>query len=207
MSIYLNNGDKASTIHEADGAYGTYYLATNPKTFEIQRSNNFMFYVPFPEDFFSQDADFQALNNQAFANASQFLMLSVDQSFVPHFKNDTIQLKRGNNTMKFAGVPTFESGTAEFTDFIGAGTKDILMAWQRKVYDVKTEKVGLASDYKTTAYLVEKTPDYQTVRTWVLEGCWISSLSEDPYNHESNDKHGISCTFEYDKAYIDTRSI
>jgi hypothetical protein len=105
--------------------------------------------------------------------------------------------------MKFAGTPEFDSGSIELNDYIGAGTKDVLMAWQRKSYDVKTEKVGLASDYKMTAYLLEYTPDYQLVRTWKLYGCWISGLSEGGYNHESNDKHAITATIQYDRAEID----
>ena len=140
-------------------------------------------------------------------NTSDIIRVSVDSSFVPHFKTSPIELKRGNNTMKFAGVPTFDAGTIKFTDFIGAGTKDILMAWQRKVYDVNTEKVGLASDYKHEAFLVELTPDNQTVRTWKLVGCWISGLSEDDYSHDSNDRHTITCTIEYDKAFVDTSDL
>ena len=209
MSIYLNNKDTQSTIHTNDGAYGTYYLANNPKQYEVQRSNNFMFYINFEPGFLSNDVTLNELNSYAAntTNTSDIVRISVDSSFVPHFSTNAIELKRGNNTMKFAGVPSFSNGQIKFTDFIGAGTKDILMAWQRKVYDVKTEKVGLASDYKHSAFLVELTPDYQTVRTWKLEGCWISAISEDDYSHDNNDRHTITCTIEYDKAYVDTSDL
>ena len=209
MSIYLNNKETETTIHNQDGAYGTYYLANNPKHYEIQRNNNFTFYVDFSDDFLKQDDVLQTINRVAAdkTNTSQILMVSVSSAFIPHFATNAIELKRGNNTMKFAGVPTFSIGTIQFDDFIGAGTKDILMAWQRKVYDVRTEKVGLASDYKHDAFLIERTPDYQVVRTWRLYGCWISALSEDDYSHDNNDKHNIKCTIEYDKASIDISDI
>lgn len=209
MSIYLNNKDTASTINQAGDAIGTYYLANNPKQYEVQRNNNFMFYVNFEAGFISKDTQLNELNSYAanVANTSDVIRISVDSSFVPHFSTSPIELKRGNNTMKFAGVPTFKSGQIKFTDFIGAGTKDILMAWQRKVYDVNTEKVGLASDYKHDAFLVELTPDYQTVRTWKLCGCWISELSEDDYSHDDNGRHTITCSIEYDKAFVDTSDL
>lgn len=211
MSINLNNKDAKSTVATKDdkNLNGTYYLANNPKYYEIQRSNNFMFYINFEAGFLDTDIKLKESNSYAanIANTSDILRVSVDSSFVPHFSTQAIELKRGNNTMKFAGVPSFSNGQIKFTDFIGAGTKDILMAWQRKVYNVETEKVGLASDYKHDAFLVELTPDFQTVRTWKIIGCWPSALSEEDFSHESNDRHAITCTIEYDKAYIDTSDL
>ena len=78
------------------------------------------------------------------------------------------------------------------------------MAWQNLSYNVRTEKVGLAKDYKKDCYLLEYSPDYQLVRKWIMHGCWVSSISEDDYNSDSNDKHMISATIEYDRAEIDT---
>lgn len=208
MAINLRNEDRESTLATASTINtGTYYLANNPTHYEIQRGNNFMFQVRFPTTFFTSDDILAAQNAYAQVNAQEVLRISVNSSFVPHFQTNAIELKRGNNTMKFAGVPTFSNGQIKLDDFIGAGTKDILLAWQRKVYDVRTEKVGLASDYKLPAFLTEYTPDYQVVRTWRLEGCWISALSEDDYSHDNSDKHGISCTIEYDKAYIDVSDL
>ena len=105
--------------------------------------------------------------------------------------------------MKAAGVPTFNNGTLVVNDFIGADTKAVLMAWQNLSYNVRTEKVGLMTDYKKEAYLIEYTPDYQQVRKWKLHGCWVSGISEDGYNQESNEKNTISATIEFDWAEID----
>lgn len=202
MPIYLQNADKQSTIHTAGDKLGTYYLTDNPKHYEIQRGNNFVFYVN------GLSKSFNIVNNKyAEENADDVLKLSVNKTSIPHFKQNAITVKRGNNTMKFAGAPEFSAGDIQLNDYIGAGTKDVLLAWQSKSYDVRTEKVGLASDYKRDAYLLEYTPDYQLVRTWKLMGCWISGLSEDPYSHDSADKHQITATIEYDKAWIDISDI
>lgn len=208
MAINLQNQDKNSTLSTPSTLNrGTHYLADNPTHYEIQRSNTFMFYVTFPEGYFADDATLAAQSEYARVHASEVLRISVNSAFVPHFTTNAITLKRGNNTMKFAGNPEFGNGTLKIDDFIGAGTKDLVMAWQRKVYNIDTEKVGLASDYKLDASLVEYTPDYQIVRTWKLKGCWISSLSEEDYSHDNADKHGINCTIEYDKAFVDVSDL
>ena len=202
MAINLQNVDRPSTLHEAGDRLGTYYLTDNPKYYEIQRSNNFVFYVS------GLSKAFNIANNKyAQDNADDVIKISVNRATVPHFTQSAIQVKRGNNTMKFAGVPEFGSGSIDLNDYIGAGTKDVLLAWQNKSYDVRTEKVGLTSDYKKDAYLLEYTPDYQLVRTWKLMGCWISGLSEGEYSHDSADKHTISATIEYDKAWIDISDV
>ena len=202
--IHLNNEDKRSTIDNTDNVIGTYSLAANPKIYEIQRNNNFKFYI---EGLSTIVIGLVPNNTAAAANADDVIEISISKAFVPHFTQTPIVISRGNNKMKFAGVPEFGEGSLALDDFIGAGTKDILLAWQSRSYNVRTEKVGLASDYKRDAWLLEYTPDYQLVRTWKLEGCWISGLSEDEYNHDSGEKHSITATIQYDKAYPDYSDI
>lgn len=200
MSIYLNNQEKETTINDTTNVIGTYYIANDPTHYEPQRSNNFMFYVKFPEGYFADDEILNAINSYAATQASEVLRVSVSATSVPHFSITPIELKRGNNTMKFAGTPTFDAGKLVLDDFIGAGTKDLALAWQRKVYNVETEKVGLAGDYKLTGWLKEYTPDFQTVRTWKLDGCWISGVTEGDYSHEDTAKRTMDVTLQYDKA-------
>jgi hypothetical protein len=184
-----------------DMVHGTYHLANNPTLFEVQRNNNFEFIV----------TDLAGLTGvgptgKVIANAQELLRLSVTKAFIPHFQQEVVNVKRGNSTLKYAGVPTFEGGTVEFNDFVGADTKAILMAWQNLTYNVNTELVGSVhtKNYKRDCYLIEYTPDYTKVRTWVLHGCWISQLSEGEYSAEDGQKHSISATVQYDWAEIDT---
>ena len=202
--ILINNKLSTSTVNGQDGnsMKGTYNLANNPQQYEIQRSNNFEFYIEGLTNLPTIEN-----NTTAQEHAEDVIRISVSKAFIPHFSQGVIEVKRGNNTMKFAGTPTWQAGNIELNDYIGAGTKDVLYAWQRLSYDYNTEKVGLASDYKKDGYLLEYTPDYQLVRTWKLCGCWISSLSEGEYNHESSEKHTIQAVIEYDRAYIDTSDI
>lgn len=183
---------------------GTYHLANHPELYEIQRENNYEFIVTDIDGIRRAGATPDDANGKI-ANAQEVLRLSVSKAAVPHFTQEVIQIKRGNSTLKYAGVPTFDSGSFQFHDFIGAGTKDVLMAWQNLSYNVDTEKVGSvdATKYKKDCYLIEYTPDYRKVRTWILYGCWISKLSEGEYQNESGGKHMVDATIEYDRAKID----
>ena len=201
--IRLNGVDKPSTIDQISQiSHGAYVLADNPNLYEIQRTNNFEFIVTDLDNLLRAGAA-GTENLAVIDNAQEVLRISVNSSAVPHFTQEVIQVRRGNSVQKFAGTPSFNEGSIVLNDFFGADTKAVLMAWQNLSYNVRTEKVGLVTDYKKDCYLVEYTPDYQEVRRWKLHGCWVSQLSETEYNHESNDKHSITATIQYDRAEID----
>ena len=62
------------------------------------------------------------------AKAQEVLKLNVLTADVPHFELETLQYKRGNEVVKFAGIPTFNSGSVKVDDVVGIDTKAILMA-------------------------------------------------------------------------------
>lgn len=205
--IRINGVDVASTANEMSSvSQGTYLLADNPSLYEPQRSNNFDFVVTGLTNMLRAGAlgDEQ---NAYIANAQEVLRIAVDSAFVPHYTQDPITVRRGNDTVKYAGAMTFGEGSLVIKDFIGADTKAALLAWQNLSGNVRTEKVGHASDYKKDAYLIEYTPDYQTVRRWVLKGCWISGLSEDAYSQGSADVRLVTATIQYDKGYPDMSDV
>ena len=207
MPIRINGTDRPSTINQPSASpMGTYHLAANTNLYEIQRTNNFEFIVT-DVDGIQKAGMIGGESNGSIANAQEIIRVAVASSSVPTFSQSPIEVKRGNSTMKFAGVPTFEAGTIKVNDYIGASAKEVLLAWQALSYNVVTEKVGLASDYKKDCYLVEYTPDYQKVRQWKMHGCWISKLDAGEFNSDSNDKMQITATIEYDKAELDTSDV
>lgn len=183
---------------------GTYHLAQYPELYEPSRSNNFEFeVVGLPEKLLYAgvlETDNVNDTKKYIKNAAEVLRISVLSSSVPHFKLSTIEIKRGNNTMKVAGTPSFEAGTLVCNDYIGARTKDILEAWKALAYDVRTQLVQSMKNYKMEAYLTEYTPDYQVVRRWHMYGCWCSDVTEGEFNNETNDKRTVSASIEYDYA-------
>lgn len=175
---------------------GSYHLADNPTLYQPSRSNNFEFVVT------DIDNIRRAYEDTPIPNAQEVLRFSVVRAPVPHFTQEAVEIRRGNSVVKFAGAPSFNSGQLVVNDFIGADTKSVLMAWQNLSYNVKTEKVGKAQDYKKNCYLVEYTPDYEMIRQWILYGCWVSEISEEEYNQESGDKRQITATIQYDKGMM-----
>ena len=181
---------------------GAYHFSDNKELFEIQRGNNFDFVV-------SDDLNnISAYGNETktFPRAKEMIRLSVSAASVPHFQQNAIEVRRGNTAIKYAGVLTWNSGSLECYDFIGAETKDILMAWQARSGNPMYQTVGRQADYKMTAYLIEYTPDYnEIVRTWRLDGCWISNIDEDGFSVDGGGQaRKIRCTIEYDRAVVDS---
>jgi len=204
MSIRINGNNYDSTVDrtydEAGQVYvGVQHLAANPELFMPQGTNHFYLQVDF-----SKEVDGSNIYDSDLSSGDEeTLRLSVKSATVPHFTQSVIEVPVGNGTLKFAGRWSFEGGTLEIYDWIGADTKRILTAWQNKSGNIKTEKVGLASDYKKTAYLVETTPDGQRVRSFKMYGCWISGLSEEAHNVDGSDSRVITATIQYDYAEID----
>lgn len=195
----------------------TYHLSGHPELYEPSRSNAFEFIVDLSNNnsFYEKnavqkddDTILAAGKNAAtvtdadyITGISDIVRLSVSEAFVPHFDLGVIEIKRGNSTMKFAGSPTFSDGQLKCNDYVGARTKDALLAWQRMAYDVVNDVVELAGNYKRNCTLVEYAPDYsRIIRQWNLIGCWVKSLSEGSFSHESNDKRSIDVTIVYDRA-------
>lgn len=128
------------------------------------------------------------------------LRLSVTKASVPHFKQNVIEVQRGNTKAKFAGAIEFDAGTIVVNDFVGLNTKAALMAWQRLSGDITTGAVGRKETYAKECYLVEYTPDFIPIRQWLLRGCWISEISEDDFDSENDGKRQITATIQYDRA-------
>lgn len=196
-----------SELHtQADMPHGVYHLADHPELFEIARNNNFEFIVDFKNQPLLRQGMKRGESGSTIENAQELLRLSVDGSSIPHFTQRPITIKRGNNTLNYAGTPEWNQQRIKVLDFLGVEAKEILMAWQALSYDLSTEKVGLVSDYKKIASLLEYSPDYQLIRRWKIYGCWVSEISENEFAADSDGKREITATIIYDKAEIDRTS-
>jgi hypothetical protein len=132
--------------------------------------------------------------------AEEYLKLNVVKANIPHFSIEPMKYTRGNDVIKFAGLPTFKDGEITVDDVVGLDTKSILMAWQGLAYNVHTRKGGRMKDYKKEATLYEYTQDFELVRKWNLHGCWISDINEGELDKENDGKRQITATVQYDRA-------
>lgn len=170
------------------GAYDLATAGVNALTYEPQRAVHFIFSCP----------DLDAM----LPNGNERLRLAVDSSSIPFMHQDIMTIKRGGTEIHFAGNMVFDTHTVRIIDYIGLDSAEPFIEWQRLSGDIKTQKIGLARDYKKTAYLTMYDPAFNVVRGWTLKGCWISSLKETDLNMDSGaaSKMTIDAVITFDIA-------
>ena len=184
------------------------HISTNLADYEAARTGFFSLIVDDIDNIikatYTGDSS-AATNSDKIAKAQEVLKLNVVKAPTPHFSLEVLRYKRGNDTVTFAGVPTYESGNIVVDDVVGLDTKSILMAWQGLAYNAHTRKGGRMKDYKKTATLIEYTQDFEQVRSWTLYGCWISNISESEFDRENDGKRQITAKVEYDRAVMNEK--
>ena len=179
------------------------HISTNLANYEAARTGFFSLIVDDIDNIvnaaYSGDPRDAAASDKI-ARAQETLKLNVVKAPVPHYSLATLEYRRSNDQVKFAGVPTFDSGDITVDDVVGLDTKSILMAWQALAYNVYTRKGGRMKDYKKNATLIEYTQDFEQVRSWTIYGCWVSKISEGEFDKENDGKRQITATIEYDRA-------
>jgi hypothetical protein len=182
------------------------HISTNLANYEAARTGFFSLIVDDIDNIvkasYSGDPK-AASNSDKIARAQETLKLNVTKAPVPHFSLATLEYRRGNDVVKFAGVPTYDAGDITVDDVVGMDTKSILMAWQALAYNVHSRKGGRMKDYKKNCTLIEYTQDFEQVRSWTLYGCWISKINEGDFDKENDGKRQITATIEYDRAEME----
>lgn len=173
-----------------------YHIAANQNLFETQKTNAFKFIVT------GLDPLTSPITGKIIPNASDVLKQSTFSFDPPSFSQAPIEVRIGNTVNKTAGTPVFSDGAINLHDFVGVETYNILYAWQSLSFNIKTGRVGLANEYKKTAYLLEYTTDFsKVVRVWKLSGVWVSGLKKDGFNNaDAASEVRIQCTLSYDWA-------
>lgn len=180
---------------------GTSFMYGNDG-WEPQRTNNFELLVE------NLDSITMA-NGEIFkpANGRERITLSVASFTAPQLEISQITTHYANNSVKWAGKPDFPNSSIVVNDYIGVQIEEILSAWFRAAYDFRSEKIGYATDYKKTAYLVEYSPKGDNPRIWRLEGCWLANFNLGEWSQEGNQQRQINATFVYDRIYPEYTSL
>lgn len=179
--------------------FGVWHLADNPKAYQPVRQNNYRFIVQGLDRLLRVAGDENNADDYIY-NAQEVIDFSVISFTAPHFSQESITVKRGNSTLKFAGVPSFSSGSLKINDFSGADGKSILEAWQNLSYNVIDDTIQSSDKYKINATVLEYLPDNTLIRYWELQGCWVSGITEDDYSSENAGKKTVTATIQYDRA-------
>lgn len=200
-------GNKLSTL-------STYHMSSNLSEYEHARSGFFTFIVEGLDTLVKSDFGLEEPEaSDLIQDAQKVIELTVIKCSIPHFSVEILKTRRGNSEIKFAGTPSFDSGTITCEDYVGLGTKEVLQAWQALTYDVISDKGGRAGDwvddegishqgYKKNCTLIEYTQDHQIIRSWELVGCFIVSLKEDDLDKTSDGTRNIDVEISYDRAIL-----
>lgn len=181
----------------------SFHISDNLDQYEFMRDNCFEFVITDIDNLVKAgvNPELEVTDADRIVNGQEAIRLSVQQSSVPMFTQQTIDLRMGNGVVKAAGLPTFPDGTIVVNDYIGLGSKSVLMAWQALSYNVKNQTVGRMADYKKDCYLIEYDGDMTTVvMTWKLHGCFVSGLQQADFNRDQGGKRTVSATIAYDWA-------
>lgn len=179
--------------------YGTYHLADNPLEFQPVRKNNFRFILSDLDGIVKVGEDPNDENSRI-RGSQDIIDFSVVSFEAPNFTQEPIEVKRGNSTVYYAGVPTFDTKTLVINDFVGADGKSVLLAWQALSYDVINDTIPSSNIYKKNATVLEYLPDNTLIRSWELKGCWVTGISGDDWDNNDGSKKTISATIRYDRA-------
>lgn len=160
---------------------GVFHMAAQNNVYEPLRTNNFEFQI----------TDLEHADN---------IMFSVASYSAPNLNITPIEVQYGNNSIKYAGKPTFDNSNLTINDFVGIETEEALSNWMKLVYNYDTQEIGFASEYKKECYLIEYNTKGEFVRQWKLIGCWPSTLTLGDFNQDGNAVRQISMTITYDYA-------
>lgn len=128
------------------------------------------------------------------------LTLIVSRAFLPKVSNQVLELRHGNETVKFAGVASWEGGEIAFHDVLNQDELDAVIEWHRKTYDPKTGNIGLASEYKKNGTVTELAPNGEFRRQWSLNGMWISSRDLGILDSSNGELKQVSFTIQIDPS-------
>lgn len=188
-----------------DESLNTRHISTNLSNYEAGRTGFFTLEIAGLTNLLSPNYTGEidaATETDAIPMAADILRLNVIKCPVPHFELTTNTYRRGNDVVHFAGVPTWNGGDIVVDDVVGLDTKSILMSWLYLAYNPHTRKGGRMRDYKKTATLCEYTQDYELIRTWTIDGIFITKLTEDDFDRENDGKRQIRATFIFDRAIV-----
>lgn len=110
------------------------HISANLRDYEAARSGFFTFMVYdidniIRTDYIGDRSQPDSIGpSSRIANAQEVLKLNVVASSVPNYSITPLEYKRGNDTIKFAGTPSFEAGEITVDDIVGVDTKSILLA-------------------------------------------------------------------------------
>lgn len=117
------------------------------------------------------------MDGSSMSSNSDLLTLSTDSIGAIEESQDIITVHYGNGIIKFPSKTTFNDLSWSLNCYCAPNVLGALRDWRTQVYDAKTEKIGLPSEYMKLAYIVRYDQQGNERDVLKLPGVWISSLN------------------------------
>jgi len=134
------------------------------------------------------------------------ITLGLQAFQLPTETSDLIEVYYMNERRQYAGRTMYDGGTLSLTDWIDQGTAEAIRKWRLSVYDPRTGKIGIKSQYakRGTINLYapggESASDPTLTKAWSLRNLWPVSVTWGNLDMQSSDKIQIEVQMVYDKA-------
>lgn len=129
------------------------------------------------------------------------LVLALSSFPLPKKTHGIIEVGYVNEKRKFAGLPTFDDLSVIYKDYVDKNTANILLKWDRLVYNPKTGRMGLKAEYAKDGWAELFAPNGEFIRRYDLIGCWPSGIDPGDIDLAGEDTLNITLTLTIDKAY------
>lgn len=157
-------------------------------------------YMPYLKDKF--EIRLYNVNSANLASFSDVLTLSTQS--LGEFKKsyNVIEDYYGNDSLKFAGKPSYSSVQWTIKGYVGLDTQQALVDLDNQVFNSATEKTGRPSVYMKDAYVLRDSGDGDAnySRIWKWRGVWISELGFGDHDYTAGELVKFSCTLQVSRA-------
>lgn len=160
-------------------------------------------YMPYLKDKF--EIRLYPVNSTAGETNSYDELLTLSTQSLGEFKKSyqAIEDFYGNDSVKFAGKPSFSSVSWTIKGYVGLDTQAALVAWDNQVFHSQTEKVGRPSQYMRDAYVLRDSgdgdPNYS--RIWKWRGVWPQEVGFGDHDYTASDLVRFNVTLQVCRAY------
>ena len=154
------------------------FMSSN-KSYEFQRANNFEVIIP---------------------SMGDEITLCVTRCTLPEMTLTPIEAAYGNSKVKMAGQLELADGSIDVRDAIVPDVEKQLCDWFCETYNPETGAIGWKADYGRDIQVNQYAPDGTYVRSWKLEGAWITTFSPGELDVTNPELKVISLTIAFDNA-------
>ena len=112
---------------------------------------------------------------------SDLLTMSTDTVGAIEESQEEITVHYGNGIIKFPNKVNFNNVNWELNCYCEPNVLDSLRAWRQKIFDSKTEKMGLPSEYMRCVYFIRYDGQGNPRDIIKAPGTWINGVSNGDY--------------------------